>query len=55
MRKTRKVLTDPDLRKKMITHNYQTAKKYYSYKILAKKLGDLIADCTGCQRLLIRA
>ncbi len=54
VRKTRKVLTDPDLRKKMITHNYQTAKKYYSYKVLAKKLGDLLANCTGCQRLLNR-
>jgi glycosyltransferase involved in cell wall biosynthesis len=55
VRKTRKVLTNPDLRKKMVTHNYQTAKKYYSYKVLSKKLGDLLADCTGCQRLLNRA
>jgi glycosyltransferase involved in cell wall biosynthesis len=52
VRKTRKVLTNPELRRKMVTHNYQTAKKYYSYTVLAKKLGDLIADCTGCQRLL---
>jgi glycosyltransferase involved in cell wall biosynthesis len=55
VRKTRKVLTNPDLRKKMVTHNYQLAKKYYSYTVLTKKLGDLIADCTGCQRLLNRA
>ncbi|MBW2468249.1 MAG: glycosyltransferase family 4 protein [Deltaproteobacteria bacterium] len=55
VRKTRKVLTNPDLRKKMVTHNYQTAKKYYSYTVLAKKLGHLLADCTGCQRLLNRA
>ena len=54
VRKTKKVLTNPDLRKKMVTHNYQTAKKYYSYTVLAKKLGDLITDCTGCQRLLNR-
>jgi glycosyltransferase involved in cell wall biosynthesis len=51
VRKCRKVLTDPKLRKKMVTHNYETAKKYYSYSTLGKKLKDLIADCTGCQRL----
>jgi glycosyltransferase involved in cell wall biosynthesis len=51
VRKTKKVLTDPELRRKMVTHNYETAKKYYSYSILAKKLKNLIADCTGCQKL----
>ena len=51
VRKTKKVLTDPELRKKMVTHNYETAKKYYSYSILEKKLRNLISDCTGCQKL----
>ena len=49
--KCRKVLTDPDLRKKMVTHNYETAKKYYSYTVLGKKLRDLISDCTACPKL----
>ena len=48
---TKKVLTDPALRKKMVTHNYEIAKKYYSYSVLEKKLRNLISDCTGCQKL----
>ena len=51
VRQTKKILTDPNLRKKMVTHNYETAKKYYSYSILRKKLKNLISDCTGCQKL----
>jgi glycosyltransferase involved in cell wall biosynthesis len=51
VRKCKKVLTDPDLRKKMVTHNYEIAKKYYSYTALGKKLRNLIADCSGCKRL----
>jgi glycosyltransferase involved in cell wall biosynthesis len=48
VRKTRKVLTDKKLRQKMVRHNYETAKKYFSYRILSKKLKNLISDCTGC-------
>jgi glycosyltransferase involved in cell wall biosynthesis len=51
VRRTQEVLTNPDLRKKMVTHNYETAKKYYSYSVLEKKLRSLISDCTGCQKL----
>jgi glycosyltransferase involved in cell wall biosynthesis len=51
VRKTKKVLTNPELRKKMITHNYETARKYYSYSVLGKKLKNIIFDCTGCQKL----
>ncbi len=51
VRKTRKVLTNADLRKKMVTHNYETARKYYSYSVLAKKLKNIISDCTGCEKL----
>ncbi len=49
VRKTRKVLTDPELRRKMVKHNYETAQKYYSYSVLHNKLKNLISDCTGCQ------
>jgi spore maturation protein CgeB len=48
VRRTRKVLTDPELRSKMAKHNYETAQKYYSYSILHNKLKNLISDCTGC-------
>jgi glycosyltransferase involved in cell wall biosynthesis len=51
VRQTKKILTDSKLRKKIVTHNYETAKKYYSYSILGKKLRNLISDCTGCQKL----
>ena len=49
VRKTRAVLTDPELRSKMVKHNYETAQKYYSYSVLHNKLKNLISDCTGCQ------
>lgn len=48
VRKTRKVLTDTELRNKMVQHNYETARKYFSYSVLRKKLRNLIRDCTGC-------
>jgi glycosyltransferase involved in cell wall biosynthesis len=49
VRRTRAVLTDPQLRSKMVKHNYETAQKYYSYSVLRNKLKNLISDCTGCQ------
>jgi glycosyltransferase involved in cell wall biosynthesis len=48
VRKTWKVLTDSDFRHKMVSHNYETAKKYFSYSVLNNKLKNLIKDCTGC-------
>jgi len=48
VRKTWKVLTDSDFRRKMVSHNYLTAKKYFSYSVLKDKLKNLIKDCTGC-------
>ncbi|MGD9137758.1 MAG: glycosyltransferase family 4 protein [Desulfobacterales bacterium] len=49
VRRTRKILTDTDLRLKMVKHNYETAQKYYSYSVLHNKLKNLISDCIGCQ------
>jgi glycosyltransferase involved in cell wall biosynthesis len=48
VRKTRKVLTDPEFRTQMVQHNYETARKYFSYSVLEKKLSNLISDVTGC-------
>jgi glycosyltransferase involved in cell wall biosynthesis len=48
VRKTRKVLTDPVFRDKMVKHNYKTAQKYFSYSVLHHKLKNLISDCIGC-------
>ena len=48
VRLTKKVLTDPELRMKMAKHNYDTAKKYFSYSVLQNKLKNIISDSTGC-------
>ena len=48
VRKTRKVLTDPEFRSQMVKHNYEIATHYYSYSVLHNKLKTLIKDCTGC-------
>ena len=48
IRKTKKVLTDSGFRDKMVKHNYEIAKQYYSYSVLYNKLKNLIKDCTGC-------
>jgi glycosyltransferase involved in cell wall biosynthesis len=50
VRKTRKVLTDERLRLKMVRHNYEIARTYFSYSVLGKKLRNVIADSTGCSR-----
>ncbi len=40
----RKVLTDPEYYNKMVTHNYEIARRYYSYSVLHQKLKNLILD-----------
>ncbi len=42
---TKEVLRDKKLCKNMVDHNYETAKRYFSYKVLQQKLKNLIADC----------
>ena len=44
---TRKVLTDHHLRDQMVTHNYATARRHYSYTILQRKLTSLLMDSIG--------
>ena len=45
---TRKVLGNPDLRQRLVEHNYEVARTYYSFGVLYKELGNLIAKATGC-------
>ena len=40
----RKVLTDPEYYNKMVTCNYEIARRYYSYSVLDQKLKNLISD-----------
>ena len=51
VRKAKKILTDPELRRKMVTHNYEIARKFYSYSVLREKLKNLIFDCTACNKI----
>jgi glycosyltransferase involved in cell wall biosynthesis len=44
VRKTRKVLTDAELRKKMVQYNYETAKKYFSFSLLQRELYGILAN-----------
>jgi len=46
----RQVLQDPQLAHAMTEHNYQLAKRHYSYTMLKRRLEMLLADCFGEQR-----
>jgi glycosyltransferase involved in cell wall biosynthesis len=46
IRQVEKVLTDEKFRKKMVDHNYEIAKTFYSYSVLHKKIKNLIMECT---------
>jgi hypothetical protein len=41
------VLTNPQLREEMATHNYALALQYYSYQVLQRKLRGLMLDAFG--------
>jgi mannosylglucosylglycerate synthase len=44
---TRAVLASRDLRENMTKENYRVAKNHYSYSVLERHLGNLLADCFG--------
>lgn len=46
---TRRVLDDPALRDRIVLHNYKTAREHYSYSVLKRSLGGIIADCMDCK------
>ncbi len=47
VQQTKEVLANTQLRKKMIHHNYETAKIFFSYKVLQNRLKSLISDVTS--------
>lgn len=47
IRRVRQVLEDPQLAQEMIEHNYELARSHYSYAMLERRLGMLVADCFG--------
>jgi glycosyltransferase involved in cell wall biosynthesis len=44
---TRALLADPERAAAMAEHNYQLARRYFSYQVLERRLQTLIADCFG--------
>lgn len=50
VRHVRQVLQDSQLEREMTEHNYQLAKRHYSYTMLERRLEMLLADCFGEQR-----
>lgn len=47
--KTREVLENPGLRRKMVDTNYEIAGRFFSYGVLRRKLKMLIFDCISCR------
>jgi len=45
---TRRILQNPELCERMVEKNYQIAIRFFSYKVLRKKLKALIFDCIAC-------
>ena len=44
VRKTRQILEDPELRKKMVDQNYEIAKAFFSYSILRNRLKSFLEE-----------
>ncbi len=47
VQQAREVLANAQLREKMVRHNYETAKIFFSYKVLQNRLKSLIKDVTS--------
>jgi len=47
LEETRFVLNNPELTAEESEHNYELAKRYYSFKVLEKRLAVLLAECFG--------
>jgi glycosyltransferase involved in cell wall biosynthesis len=44
VRKTRQILENPELRKKMVDQNYQIAKEFFSYSILRQRVKSFLEE-----------
>lgn len=47
LRETRRVLEHPEIARAWAEVNYQLARRYFSYRVLERRLGVLLADCFG--------
>lgn len=47
IQETREMLNNPKLRRRSVEHNYELARRYYSYSVLRQRLRHLMLDCLG--------
>jgi glycosyltransferase involved in cell wall biosynthesis len=47
IRLTNQLLDNPKLAQDLVEHNYSLGKRYYSYRLLRKKLSTLLSECFG--------
>ena len=47
LEQARYVLTHPEETRKQSEHNYELARRYYSYNVLERRLQVLLSDCFG--------
>lgn len=49
LHQVRQILLDEALAAEWAEHNYQLARRYFSYSVLRLRLSSLLADCFGYQ------
>lgn len=47
VREVKRIIEDDDYRREMVDHNYETAKKFYSYDVLRRRLKTLMINIRG--------
>ncbi len=47
LKASRHILTHPDEACSQCEHNYKLARRYFSYAVLERRLGHLLAQCFG--------
>jgi hypothetical protein len=50
IRLTRQILADPKMAEELVEHNYNLGKRYYSYRMLRKKLSILLSESFGADQ-----
>lgn len=49
--RVRRVLNDPEYRQRMVDHNFELAKQFFSYSVLRRKLRAIICSFVGADDL----
>lgn len=51
VKEVRRLFDEPEYRQEVVDHNFEIAKRHYSYAVLRRKLRTLITNITGLERL----